>query len=86
MKYALDSISGGSRVRGDVHVDGEVEARDEAVDRGRQTAARQDRREDPVGQLAQLGVALLRVIERLGEQRRRLRRAPRAALAARASA
>ena len=45
----------------------------------------QDRREDPVGQLAQLGVALLRVRVRLVEQRPRLARRPaRRARAARA--
>jgi hypothetical protein len=56
---------------GDVHLDQKVEARNEGVDAGPQTSAREDCREDPVGQLAKLSVALLRVIERLGDERPR---------------
>ena len=72
MKYALASISGGSRARVTSTSTGRSRRDDEASTPAAQAAARQDRRQDPVGQLAQLGVALLRVVERLGEQRLRL--------------
>ena len=39
------------------------------VDAGTDTSAGEQGRKDPVGQLAKLGVALLGVIERRGEQR-----------------
>ena len=68
-KYALASISGGSRWASTATTTGSVEARDQRVNRVRQAAPRQHRREDPVGQLAQLAAAVLGVVERLGEER-----------------
>ena len=59
---------------GHVDLDGHVDARDERVDAGAQAAAGQRRGQDPVGELAQLVLALLALLERLGDQRLRLAR------------
>src|SRR4029077_8494101 len=59
-----------------VHVDRQVEPPNQGVDAGPQAAVAEDRGQDPVGELAQLPVALLGVRERLADQQRRVGLAP----------
>ena len=65
----------GGTARGDVQRRPGAPAATRAPRRRPQTAVREDGREDAVGQLPQLRVALLGVVERLGEQRLRVARA-----------
>ena len=72
MKYALASISVAKALRGNVDLDGEVESLDHRVDAGAQAATRERGRQDPVGQLAQLLVAVPHLFEPLREERPQL--------------
>ena len=69
MKYALDSISAGRRSSRDIDPNREVEPCHQCVDAGPEAELGEHCGQDPVGELAQLAVALLRVVERLAEER-----------------
>ena len=59
---------GGKPVDGDVGLDRHLHPRRQRVDRRAQPAADQDRRKDPVGELTQFEVRVLRVVERFADQ------------------
>ena len=69
MKYALASISAGSRSAGTSTRNRQIEPCHHRVDAGSEATVGEHCGQDPVCELAQLAVALLRLFERLAEER-----------------
>jgi hypothetical protein len=67
-KYAVASISGWLPVDGNVHLDRQVDAWHSRGEAGPQTALGENRGQGAMGQFAQLGVALLCLLERLSDE------------------